>query len=411
MTQPVAHFIPPGTSLISGQTVGEPTVLLEEIFRSVAGVDDVKLFGGMSLTGVFSQAPSNFALSTFVGIGRSAELIAAGRMDLVPCHMSDLPRNLRAGSLRADVALVLVSPPNREGMCSLGPSSDYAWTAACVAPVVLAEINRQVPTIPGDTAIPFENIRAYVETDRALPEQPRVRPSDLERAIARRIASYVGNGSCIQVGVGRLGEAVLEAVGGRKDLGVHSGMVGDTVLEMVQEGVITNAHKGIDTGLTVSGSVLGTARAVAMASADRRLRMRSIDYTHDPSVIARLGDVVCINSAIEVDLLGQVNAEVADGVYVGGVGGAVDFLRSSVQAGGRSIVALPSTAKDGAVSRIVPVVQRVTALRSDIDLVITEHGVADLRGTTEGERASRIIALAAPRHRDRLRLAAADAGL
>jgi acyl-CoA hydrolase len=188
-------------------------------------------------------------------------------------------------------------------------------------------------------------------------------------------------------------------------------MVGDTVLEMARDGVITNARKKADGGLTVAGSILGTAHAVRLAGSDPTLRLRSIDHTHDPSVIAGLQDVVCVNSAIEVDLLGQVNAEVADGRYVGAIGGAVDFLRAAVRSGGRSIVALPATAKRGAVSRIVPIVQRVTALRADVDVIVTEHGRAELRGVTEGERARRLISIAAPEHREALQAAAHALGV
>jgi acetyl-CoA hydrolase len=277
--------------------------------------------------------------------------------------------------------------------------------------VVIAEINDNVPRVGGDTDLPFDRIAWHIRTDRPLPDYARAAPNSVERAIAERVAAHIVDGSCLQIGIGRLGEAILAAVAGRKGLGVHSGMVGDTLLEMVAAGVITNEAKPIDTGRTVAGSILGSSVALELAAVDRSLELRSIAYTHDPAVIANLDRFVCIGSALEVDLLGQVNAEVLDGRYVGGIGGSVDFLRAAVGApGGRSIIAAPATARGGA-SRVVPTVARVTAARSDVDLVVTEHGTAELRGASEGERARRIIELAAPEHRDELRIQAKTLGL
>lgn len=404
-------MVHPGDRLVAAQTLGEPTELLAELFSDLAGTPDIELFAGMSLTGVLSEAPPGMALRSFVGLGANSSLIGAGRMSLVPCHMSDLPWMLREGPLRPDVALVTVSPPDSHGACSLGLVADYARTAVDTARVVLAEVNERVPRIAGDTSIPFERISASIRTARELPEQPVVQPTETERAIAAHIAPHVADGSCLQVGVGRLGEAVLQAVAERRDLGVHSGMIGDTILQMVEEGTVTNERKSIDRGVTVAGSVLGSRRAVQMAARNDRLEIRSIDYTNALSVLTQLRDVVCINSAIEVDLLGQVNSELAEGRYVGAVGGAVDFLRGAVRSGGRAMVALPATAKGGTVSRIVSSVGCVSALRSDVDMVVTEYGCADLRGVSEGERAIRLVGIAAPQHRDMLRAAMKKGGL
>jgi acetyl-CoA hydrolase len=365
----------------------------------------------MSLTGIFTKAPRDVSLSTFVGLGRNADLIEAGRMDLIPCHMSDLPARLQSGPLKADVALVMVSPPDSDGICSLGLTSDYIFEAASSARVVLAEINEQVPRVAGDTGIPVERIGASIHSDRPLPRSERVRPSALEMRIAGYIGSHIRDGTCLQIGVGRLGEAVLDVAGGCRDLGVHAGMLGDGVLEMLDEGTINNSRKPVDVGLAVAGSVLGSDRAIALASKCRSLRLRSVSYLADSAVTAQLTDVLCVNSAIEVDLLGQVNSETAGGRYVGAVGGAVDFLRASSRAGGRSVVALPATAKGGQVSRVVPQVDTVSASRSDVDMIATEHGMAELRGVSEGERAARLIAIADPQHRDRLIAAAKEMGL
>jgi acetyl-CoA hydrolase len=406
----LADLIAPGDLLVAGQVLGEPTALLEEIFAA-DGLDGCRLFTGMSLTDVLERAPAGLGLLGFVGLGSAGRLLAAGRLDLVPCHMSDLPWAMTHGPLRPDVALVLVSPPDSQGMCSLGVEADYVWAAVNSARTVIAEVNSNVPRVAGDTCIPFDRIDAHLPTERPLPRYERPRPSGSERLIGARVAEFVRDGSCLQVGVGRLGEAVLEAVADRRDLGVHTGMVGETILELMRDGVITGARKPIDTGLTVTGSILGGSAAVELAGKEQSLRLRSVEHTNAAAVISALDGFVCVNSAIEVDLLGQVNAEVAGGRYVGGIGGSVDFLRASVRApGGRSIVALPAAARGG-ISRIVPAVERVTVQRSDVDVVVTEHGVARLRGVSQGERARRLVQLAAPEHRERLLAAAEEMGL
>jgi acyl-CoA hydrolase len=407
----ITRHIRPGDVVAAAQVLGEPTALIEEILPHSGELTGVRMFVGMSLTGVMTRVPPGIGLVSSVGMAPNSDLIASGRMELIPCHMSDLPWLLTDGPLTADVALVLVSPPDSGGYCSLGVISDYAWHAVQSARVVLAEINDNVPVIAGDTRVHVSRFAQAVRTSRPLPEYQRAAPTGLELRIARNIARYIRDGSCLQIGIGRLGEAVLQLVADRRDLGVHAGMVGDTILEMVRDGVITNARKGIDRGLTVAGAVLGSSRAIALAAAEPGLRIVSIAQTHDPARIAALPDFVCVNSALEVDLLGQVNCETAGGRYVGAIGGAVDFLRASVRApGGRSVVALPAATSRGR-PRIVDQVERVTALGSDVDVIATEYGVAEIRGRSSAERARRIIEIAAPEHRETLREAAAKAGL
>lgn len=411
MASALARRLRPGDLLVAGQVLGEPTALITALFEDPDRPEGLRLFSGMSLTSVLDKAPSDVELSSFVGMGPNSALIGEGRMRLVPCHMSELSWAMSEGPLRPDVVLLLVSPPDEHGRCSLGVVSDYLWGALRSARVVLAEVNPGVPRVAGDTEVPLERLDDWVHSDRPLPEYPRAEPNPVETAIAARVAEYIGDGSCVQVGIGRLGEAVLRAIAGRRDLGIHAGMVGETVLELVRDGVVTNARKRVDRGLTVTGSILGGARAVALAGQDRTLRLRSIEHTHSGSVIAELDDFVCVNSALEVDLLGQVNAEVLGGRYVGGVGGSVDYLRAAVRArGGRSVVTLPATGRGGS-SRIVPAVERVTALGTDVDLVVTEYGVARLRGMSQGERVGRLISIAAPAHRDHLRDQARRLGL
>ena len=407
----IARHVRPGDVVVAAQVLGEPTALIEELIGQSARLAGVTLFVGMSLTGVLPRVPPEIALVSSVGMAPSSDLIADGRMRLVPCHMSELPWLLTDGPLRADVALVLLSPPDADGYCSLGVTSDYAWPAVQAAPVVLAEINDNVPATAGDTRVHVSRLAYSVRTSRPLPEYHRAAPTDLERRIAGHVAPYIKDGSCLQIGIGRLGEAILRSVADRRDLGVHAGMVGDTILEMMRDGVITNARKGADRGLAIAGSILGSSTAVALAARTPSLRVVSIAQTHDPARIAALPDFVCVNSALEVDLLGQVNTETAGGRYVGAIGGSVDFLRAAARSpGGRSIVALPAATNRGR-PRIVDRVERVSALGADVDVIASEHGVAELRGQSAAERARRIIEIAAPEQRETLRAAAAKAGL
>jgi acyl-CoA hydrolase len=407
----ITRHVRPGDVVAAAQVLGEPTALIEELFSHADELAGVTLFVGMSVTGVLNRVPPGIDLVSSVGMAPNSDLIAAERMRLVPCHMSQLPWLLTEGPLRTDVAMVLLSPPDADGYCSLGVTSDYAWPAVQAAPVVLAEINDNVPVIAGDTRVHVSRLAYSVRTSRPLPEYHRATPTDLERRIAGHVAGYIKDGSCLQIGIGRLGEAILAAVAGRRDLGVHAGMVGDTILEMMRDGIITNARKGNDRGLAVAGSVLGSARAIALAARTPSLRIVSIAQTHDPARIEALTDFVCVNSALEVDLLGQVNTETAGGRYVGALGGAVDFLRAATRSpGGHSVVALPAATARGR-PRIVDRVERVSALGADVDVIATEYGTAEIRGRTADQRARAIIEIAAPEQREALRAVAAKAGL
>lgn len=407
----IARHVRPGDVVAVGQVLGEPTALVEELIRHAAELDGTRLFVGMSLTDVLTRVPDSVGLVSSVAMAPNAALIASGRMELIGCHMSQLPWLLTEGPCKADVALVLVSPPDADGYCSLGPQSDYGWHAVQAARVVLAEVNENVPVIAGDTRVHVSRLAYTIRTSRPLPEYHRATPTGLELRIAANVSRYVRDGSCLQIGIGRLGEAILATVADRRDLGVHAGMVGDTILEMMRDGIITNKRKPNDTGLAVAGSILGSAAAVDLAAREPSLRIVSIAQTHDPARIGAIPDYVCVNSALEVDLLGQVNVETAAGRYVGAIGGSVDFLRAAARSpGGHSVVALPAATGRGR-PRIVPRVETVSALGADVDVIATEHGVAEVRGVPAAERARRIIEIAAPQQRPALRAAAADAGL
>jgi acetyl-CoA hydrolase len=257
----------------------------------------------------------------------------------------------------------------------------------------------------GDACVDSEDIDVFVESDDRLIDMPDPEPSAVERAVAQQVAALVPDRATVQLGVGTLPAAVARALCDHRELGVHSGVVSDALVDLVERGVVTNAHKGCDPGHTVTGGLFGTQRLRDFAERSGAVDMRSVEYTHHIAVTAALAQFHTINSAIEIDLSGQANAEIAADRYLGAVGGQVDFVRGGVASpGGRSIIALPSTTPDGRHSRIVASLDArpVTTARSDVDVIVTEHGAAHLRGCPLRERARRLIAIAHPDHRDQL---------
>jgi acyl-CoA hydrolase len=312
-----------------------------------------------------------------------------------------------AGMLPSDVGLLQVSPPDADGTVSLGIGVEYVADALLHTPTLIAEINQRMPSTTGSARIPLSRFAATIETDRALVEAPERPADDVDGAIAAHVAGLVEDGDTLQMGVGTLPVAVLDALSGHADLGFHSGMITDGVLTLIEKGVLTGARKEIDPGLVVTGAALGSTWLYDHLG-DFPVEFRAASYTHAPAVLSRLGSLVSINSAIEVDLLGQVGAELRRGVHIGAVGGQVDFSRAASLTGARSIIALRSTS--GGESTIVPTLHGgvVTTARVDVDAVVTEHGVAHLTGRTVAERARALIEVAAPDAREALERSLAE---
>jgi acetyl-CoA hydrolase len=342
------------------------------------------------------------------GFGANARLARAGVLDVVPAHLSSLPGLIASGELGIDVVFALLSPADGDGLHHLGLAGDYLEPAIERARVVLAEINPGVPRTRGAPRIAAERIAAAVFDERPILAAPAAHVGAVERRLAACVAERVPDGATLQIGIGAAPEAVCEALAGHRDLGVHSALVNDAILDLIEAGAVTNARKPIDTGVTVTGLLFGSRRLFEFADDNPLLRSMPIAYTHGIATLARLDHFFAINSALEVDLTGQINAEAVGGVHVGAVGGVVDFVRGTqASAGGRSIVALPSAARGGTVSRIVPRLLTVTSTaRSDADLIATEYGVAELRGQGLAERARRMIAIAHPDFREELERAA-----
>ena len=395
-------YIGAGSGVWWGQGGADPTPLVNQLLDQVEHIGPIRAFTGLTWNERLSgDLPPGLTVLSYGGLGELRGLSRAGLLDVIPCHYSSLPRMFARGQLPSDVGLVQVSPPDRKGTVSLGIGVDYVADALRHTPVLIAEINQRMPATRGTARLPVSSFAAIVETDRPLAEAPSRQPDEVEQAIAKHVAGLIDDGDTIQIGVGSLPDAVLAALSGHRDLGVHSGMITDGIVDLIEKGVVTGARKEIDQGVVVTGAALGTAQMYDRLS-QFPIEFRPASYTHAPQVLAQIASLVSINAAIEVDLLGQVGAELRRGVHVGALGGQVDFSRAASLTGARSIIALRS--ETGSESTINPTLHSgvVTTPRVDVDAVVTEHGVALLTACTVAERAERLIAIAAPHHRVRL---------
>lgn len=397
------RWIRPGDTLLWGQSSAEPLTLVSAYTAQRHRFARTRAFLGIGLSGLLE--PAHADAIDFIGYGGSGTnraLADAGVLDVLPCHYSDLPGLMRSGVLRVDVLLLQVPPADAQGRHSLGLAHEYLLAALDTARVVIAEVNDQMPWTVGSRLLHASEIDVHVDASYAPLQALSASPGERESSIAAHVASLIEDGATLQCGLGAIPEAVLGALQGRRDLGVHSGTVGDAVMRLMESGAVTNARKGRDTGVTIAGVLIGSSRLHRFAHCNEALQMRGTEYTHHPEVLASLERFVAINSAVEVDLTGQVNSEVAAGSYVGAVGGAVDFLRGAQRSrGGVPVVALPSTA--GANTRIVATLTGpISTPRCDAGVFVTEYGIADLRGLPLAARMRRMLDIAHPSHRGRL---------
>ena len=403
----LSAFIRPGDSIVWGQGSGEPVTLVEKLVEQRHAVGNVNVFlGGTCYSNTLKpEHTDRITFSAFGAIGESLRRLGqAGALRIIPCHLSQLPGYLTDGIIGADVVFLHLSAPDKEGHYSYSLSNDYLQFAMRRARVVIAEVNDQAPWTYFDGPLDPARIDYVVPVSRPVMELQPANFGPVEEAIARNIARYVEDGTTIQMGIGAIPDAVLAGVRDRIDLGIHSGLITDRVAELMESGIVTNARKPIDTGITTCGTMRGTKKLYSFAHKNRAMKLFTFMHTHRAEILSQLDNIIGVNSAVEIDLTGQVNAEVADGVHVGAVGGQGDFVRGTQMAArGRSIIALPSTARNGKVSRIVSRLSGpVTTARSDADLFVTEYGVAELRGQPLQERIPRMIAIAHPDFREAL---------
>lgn len=339
------------------------------------------------------------------------DLVNRGKADYVPMFLSEIPKMLRSGKQAVDVALIQVSPPDRHGNCSLGVSVEATLAACDVATTIIAQINPQMPRTHGDAAIPFSSIDFAVEIDSEIPCLEPPAASEIHLRIGRHVAELIRDGDCLQMGIGAIPDAVLTHLTDHRRLGIHTEMFSTGVLPLVESGVIDNSNKVIHPGKIVTGFVLGTKALYDFVDDNTEVVFLDIEYVNNPAVIRKNPRVMSINSAIQVDLSGQVCADSIGGRVYSGFGGQVDFVTGSqLSEGGRSIIALPATALSGKQSRIVSHLASgagVVTSRAQVDYVVTEFGVAHLYGCSLRERAQRLIAIAHPDFQEELAAASA----
>lgn len=404
----------PGLKVLLPAGCADPTALVAEILRQADRLAPLTIMSGLRLDDYPFGAPAFAGKLRFATWHHSAKLAEAqerGDVDFVPIRYFDTVSLFAAGGAWApDAVIVHCSPPDRAGYLSLGVSTSYCLIAARRAPFVIAQVNPRMPRTLGNAFLHRSQIDCWTEAEHPLAEYPPTPVGEGERAIARQVAELVPDGATVQVGVGSIPQAVMEALAGKRDLGIHSLLV-DHMLPLVESGVITNARKRLHRGRMDVGEIMGTERLFRWAHDNPMVNMEPSDIVHDPEVLGALGDFVSVNSALEVDLLGQVNAESVDGRQITGIGGQFDFvLGASRASGGRSIIALPSTGRQGRVSRIVarlPSGARVTTPRFLADYVVTEHGTAALGGQSDAGRARALARIAHPAFREALEREAA----
>ena len=393
---------------MAAHACGEPSYLLDAKVAHASAYRDVELVHMVAMgKGDYCKPEyaENFRHNAiFVG-GSSREAVADGRADFTPSFFFEVPR-LFSTTMPVDVALVMVTPPDENGMCSLGVSVDYTQEAVKQAKLVIAQINPQMPWTGPNSLVSVKDLDVIVEHDAPLIELKPGKIGEIEKAIGEHCASLVPDGATLQLGIGAIPDAVLLFLKDKKDLGMHAEMFSDGVVELAEAGVITNAKKSLNPGKFVVAFLMGTKRLYDFVNHNPDVDMRPVDYVNHPFVVAQNDNLISINSCVQVDLMGQVASETVGSKQISGVGGQVDFVRgASAAKGGVSIIAMPSTVK-GKISKIVPLLDEgaaVTTSRNDVDYIVTEYGVAHLKGETLRQRARNLIAIAHPDFRDELK--------
>ena len=383
---------------------GTPSILVDALVARAPAVRGVEIVHMMTLGSADYTRPEYEGHFRHRGLFLGAnvrEAVAAGRADYTPIFLSEIEGLIESGAMPIDVVLMQVSPPDDHGFVTLGTTVDSTLTAARAAKVILAEVNDRMPRTHGDTALHISHISALVESSRPLLEFRSEPHTELHMRVARHVASLIPDGATLQTGIGGIADAVLLCLGDQRDLGIHTEMCSDSVIDLMEAGIINGERKTLHRGKAVLGFVLGTQRLFDYIHENPCFEFRQISYTNDPFVVPQNERMVAINGALQIDLTGQVCSDSIGTRPYSGFGGQVDFIRGAARSrGGVPIIALPSTACGGAVSRIVPVLEPgagVVTSRADVHYVVTEHGIAYLHGKTLRERALALIAIADPR--------------
>ena len=401
--------IPNHCRVFFGHGANEPLVLTDALVANYEQYEDVEICHWVPMgKGEYTQPKMKGHLNyngLFLGPVTRAS-VNEGRADYTPFYFHQSPRFFTDGTFPIDVALVSLTPPDEHGFCSFGVSVGGTKPAALSAKMVIAQINDQMPRTMGDSFIHVSQITYAVEASRPLPELGGGKIGPVEEAIGRNCASLIEDGSTLQLGIGSIPDAVLKFLGDKKDLGIHSEMFSDGVVDLYEQGVITGAAKTENKGKMVAAFLMGSKKLYDFVDNNPDVMMLTVEYVNDPVVVSRQNKMVSINSCLQVDFNGQVNSESMGINQFSGIGGQLDYVRgASMCPNGKSILAMPSTAKHGTISRIVPVFEpgtTVTTTRTDVHYIVTEYGVANLRGKSLRERARLLINIAHPDFRDEL---------
>jgi len=401
--------IRPGQRIFIGTGCAEPLELVRALTRRAHQLPDTEIVHLLT----FGEAPyahrelaQYFRVNSFFIAENVRDIIQEGLGDYTPVFLSDIPRLFDSGQLPLDVALIQVTPPDEDGMCSLGVSVDIVKSAAENASLVIAQVNPNMPRTLGNSFIHVYDLDVLVPVDAPLIEVPPLEVTDVTRQIAEYISALIEDGSTVEFGIGRIPQALIAFLKDKKDLGVHTEMISDGIIELIESGAVTGARKTLDRGKIVASFCLGTRRLYDYIHNNPLFAFHPTEYVNDPFIIRQQHKMVAVNTALEVDLTGQVCADSIGSKFFSGVGGQVDFNRGAAKSrGGKAIIALPSTAKGGTVSRIVTRLSPgagVVTTRAGVHYVVTEYGVAYLHGKSIQERALALISIAHPKFREQL---------
>ena len=403
----VAHIVSGMKVFIHG-AAATPTPLIDALAaRDVENVTTYHLHLDGHVAIIDEQCAGRFRpTSLFIGANMRAP-VNEGRADFTPVFLSDVPALFTSRRIPLDVALLQLSPPDKHGYCTLGTSADAAVAAARSARFVVAEINDQMPRTHGNTLVHIDNLTAFIHTSRPLPAHAPGEPTDEEASIGTHVASLVPHGATLQLGIGAIPDAVLSRLFDKRDLGVHTEMFSDRMIDLAEAGVITNMRKKVHPGRITTSFVVGSKRLYDFVDDNPFVEFYSADHTNDTAVIRKNENVVAVNSALEVDLSGQVVADSIGFRMYSGIGGQMDFMRgAALSPGGVPVIALPSTAAGGKMSRIVAAIKPgagVVTTRGHVHWIVTEYGAVDLWGKSLRERAEALISIAHPDFRAELR--------
>lgn len=397
-----------GDTVVLGHAMGEPQELVRAITRNYKDMKDVEVVQMVPYSGALTDEKYHGHIiynSLFAG-GSTRDSINEGTAEFTPVFFHQVPKLFREKLIDVDVALIMVTPPDHHGYCSFGVSIDYTRPAAEEAKIVIAQVNSKMPRTLGNSMIHVNDLDIVVECDEDIPELTPPKIGEIERQIGKNCASLIKDESVLQLGIGAIPDAVLSFLGHKKNLGIHTEMFSDGIVDLIESGVVNNSKKTYMPDLTVSTFLMGTKKLYDFVDNNPSIYMASVDFVNNPTVISKNRRITSLNSAIQVDLNGQIVAGTMGHKIFSGVGGQVDFVRGASMANeGVSIIAFPSTAAKGKISKIVPDItpgSMVTTTNHDVDYIVTEYGIAKMRGKTMKGRAAALIGIAHPDFREEL---------